>query len=71
MTQELKTVSVEVEIPESLYEAMQQYLEGHEQWSHERIWQAAGSLFLMQNGINHADVNSLYLDSLFGSRKER
>ncbi|MEM6254322.1 MAG: DUF2811 domain-containing protein [Cyanobacteria bacterium P01_D01_bin.156] len=60
------TVSLMVEIPETLYLSIQDYLDTHEMWSQERMMQAALSLFLMQNGINHAHVNSLYLDSLFG-----
>ena len=60
------TVSLMVEIPESLHISMQDYLETHELWSQERMMQAALSLFLLQNGVNQPHVNSLYLDSLFG-----
>ncbi|MGD1853080.1 MAG: DUF2811 domain-containing protein [Leptolyngbyaceae cyanobacterium] len=60
------TVSLMVEIPESLHLSMQSYLNTHELWSQERVMQAALSLFLMQNGINQPHINSLYLDSLFG-----
>lgn len=60
------TVSLMVEIPEVLHLSMQTYLNTHELWSQERMMQAVLSLFLMQNGVNHPQVNSLYLDSLFG-----
>ncbi len=60
------TVSLMVEIPEDLHLTMQDYLETHEMWSQERMMQAALSLFLMQNGVNHPHVSSLYLNSLFG-----
>ena len=60
------TVSLMIEIPESLYLSMQDYLNTHELWSQERMMQAALSLFLMQNGVNQPQVNRLYLDSLFG-----
>ncbi len=60
------TVSLMVEIPEALHVSMQDFLSTHEKWSQERIMQAALSLFLMQNGVNQPQVNSLYLDSLFG-----
>ncbi len=60
------TVSLMVEIPETLYVSIQEYLNTHEKWSQERMMQAALSLFLMQNGVNQPQVNSLYLDSLFG-----
>ena len=46
------TVSLMVEIPETLHLSMQDYLNTHELWSQERIMQAALSLFLMQNGVN-------------------
>ncbi|MEM8544370.1 MAG: DUF2811 domain-containing protein [Cyanobacteria bacterium P01_H01_bin.119] len=60
------TVSLMVEVPESLHISIQDYLNTHELWSQERVMQAALSLFLMQNGVNQPHVNSLYLDSLFG-----
>ncbi|ESA37925.1 hypothetical protein N836_34600 [Leptolyngbya sp. Heron Island J] len=60
------TVSLMVEVPETLHLSMQDYLNTHELWSQERVMQAALSLFLMQNGVNQPHVNKLYLDSLFG-----
>lgn len=59
------TVSLLVEIPEALHQSIQHYLDVHENWSQERMLQAALSLFLMQNGVNKPHVNRLYLDSLF------
>ena len=60
------TVSLMIEIPETLHQSIQDYLNTHDLWSQERVMQAALSLFLMQNGVNHPQVNRLYLDSLFG-----
>ena len=60
------TVSLMVEIPETLYVSIQDYLGGHETWSQERMMQAALSLFLLQNGVSQSHINSLYIDSLFG-----
>jgi hypothetical protein len=60
------TVSLMIEIPESLHHSIQDYLNTHELWSQERVMQASLSLFLMQNGMNQPHVNRLYLDSLFG-----
>ncbi|MEM9947992.1 MAG: DUF2811 domain-containing protein [Cyanobacteria bacterium P01_D01_bin.36] len=59
------TISTNVEILEPLHKAAQQFLEDHPDWNQDRIVQAALSLFLMQNGVNEAQVNSVYLDSLF------
>lgn len=67
MTPGAVTVSLMVEIPEDLHKSIQDYLKTHEMWSQERMMQAALSLFLLQNGVNHPRVNSLYLDSLFGN----
>lgn len=60
------TVSLMIEIPETLHQSVQDYINTHELWSQERVMQAALSLFLMQNGANQPHVNRLYLDSLFG-----
>ena len=60
------TVSLMIEIPETLHQSIQDYLNTHDLWSQERVMQAALSLFLMQNGVNQPQVNRLYLDSLFG-----
>lgn len=60
------TVSLMVEIPESLHLSIQDYLDTHDMWSQERMMQAALSLFLLQNGMSQPHINSLYLDSLFG-----
>lgn len=60
------TVSLMVEIPETLHKSIQEYLDTHEMWSQERMMQASLSLFLLQNGVNQPQINSLYLDSLFG-----
>ena len=66
MTTAPATVSLMIEIPETLHQSMQDYLSTHELWSQERVMQAALSLFLMQNGVNQPQVNKLYLNSLFG-----
>lgn len=62
----MSTISTEVKIPEELHVATQQYLEQHPGWDHERIMQAALSLFLLQNGARQGQVSELYLSSLFG-----
>lgn len=60
------TITTEIEVPEELFEAFQDYLKTHDKWDQNRGMQAALSLFLLQNGSNNSKVNSLYLDSLFG-----
>lgn len=58
-------VSLLVEIPEELHEALQIYLDSHSTWSQHRVFCAALSLFLMQNGHSDRRVNRIYLDALF------
>lgn len=62
-------ISTNIEIPENLHAAVQDYLDTHPAWDHDRVMQAALSLFLVQNGVDQPSVNSLYLDSLFGGEK--
>jgi Protein of unknown function (DUF2811) len=66
-------VSILAEIPEELHETLKNYLEGHPDWDQDRVFSAALSLFLLQNG-NCETVNSsrsyrsaakVYLHSLF------
>nr|WP_242028284.1 DUF2811 domain-containing protein [Pseudanabaena sp. FACHB-2040] len=58
-------ISLNVEIPEELHESLQTYLETHPTWSQHRVFCAALSLFLMQNGMCDRRVNRIYLDALF------
>jgi len=64
------SVSLSVEIPEELHASVQQYLDVHSGWSQDRLFCAAISLFLMQNGVTKRQVSRLYLDSLFGQQSE-
>ena len=65
-----QTVSLSVEIPEELHTSIQQYLDVRSGWSQDRLFCAALSLFLMQNGVTHRQVSRIYLDSLFGQQPE-
>ncbi|NEQ69662.1 MAG: DUF2811 domain-containing protein, partial [Symploca sp. SIO2D2] len=44
------TVSILAEIPEELHESLKGYLESHPNWDQDRVFSAALSLFLLQNG---------------------
>jgi len=67
------TVSILAEIPEELHESLKGYLEGHPDWDQDRVFVAALSLFLLQNGnSNTIDASRsyrraarVYLDALF------
>ncbi|MEX0269994.1 DUF2811 domain-containing protein [Leptolyngbyaceae cyanobacterium UHCC 1019] len=67
------TISILAEIPEELHGALSCYLETHASWDQDRLFAAALSLFLVQNGESdstNANLSSqqaarVYLDSVF------
>ena len=67
------TVSILAEIPEELHESLKCYLENHPSWDQDRVFAAALSLFLLQNGNSKATEVSqnyracarVYLETLF------
>lgn len=67
------TVSMLAEIPEVLHESLKSYLESHPDWDQDRVFTAALSLFLLQNGGGNTPEASrgyrkaaqVYLETLF------
>lgn len=67
------TISILAEIPEELHESLKNYLETHPEWDQDRVFSAALSLFLLQNGNSSTPEASksyrqaarVYLESLF------
>ncbi len=59
------TVSILAEIPEVLHESLTNYLETHPDWDQDRVFTAALSLFLLQNGKGDHRASRVYLDTLF------
>ncbi|MBC7968599.1 MAG: DUF2811 domain-containing protein [Verrucomicrobia bacterium] len=59
------TVSILAEIPEELHTALTRYLEIHPDWDQDRVFAAALSLFLLQNGDCDRRAARVYLDALF------
>ncbi|MBD2021694.1 DUF2811 domain-containing protein [Leptolyngbya sp. FACHB-36] len=59
------TISILAEIPEDLHEVLTGYLESHPTWDQDRLFAAALSLFLLQNGECDQQAGRVYLDSLF------
>jgi hypothetical protein len=67
------TVSILTEIPEELHQSLKSYLETHPNWDQDRVFAAALSLFLLQNGsgkVTEASPNyracaRVYLETLF------
>ena len=61
----IATVSILAEIPEALHETLQSYLASHPDWDQDRVFAAALSLFLIQNGDCDRRAARVYLDTLF------
>lgn len=67
------SVSILAEIPEELHESLKFYLDSHPNWDQDRVFAAALSLFLLQNGNDRAADPSpnyracarVYLETLF------
>ncbi|MEM8806195.1 MAG: DUF2811 domain-containing protein [Cyanobacteria bacterium P01_D01_bin.44] len=59
------TVSILAEIPEELHESLKSFLENHPAWDQDRVFSAALSLFLLQNGESDRRASRVYLDTLF------
>ena len=59
------TQRVVAEIPQVLQEALQDYLNQHPDWDQNRVFAAALSLFLLQNGDGDRRASQVYLESLF------
>ena len=67
------TVSILAEIPETLHESLKAYLETHPDWDQDRVFSAALSLFLLQNGDSgtpeasksYRQAARVYLETLF------
>jgi hypothetical protein len=61
----ISNISILAEIPEDLHETLKGYLESHPDWDQDRVFSAALSLFLMQNGDCDRRAARVYLDTLF------
>ncbi|MGF1494281.1 MAG: DUF2811 domain-containing protein [Microcoleaceae cyanobacterium] len=68
-----QNVSIFAEVPEILYDSLQGYLNHHPDWDFDRVFSAALSLFLLQNGsVNSPETSRdyhqaarVYLETLF------
>lgn len=59
------TISILAEIPEDLHETLKGYLKSHPDWDQDRVFSAALSLFLIQNGECDRRAARVYLNTLF------
>lgn len=64
-TAKIPQISLYAELPEELHDALTVYLDSHPSWTQNRVFCAALSLFLMQNGHCDRSINRIYIDSVF------
>ncbi|HEY9888960.1 MAG TPA: DUF2811 domain-containing protein [Candidatus Obscuribacterales bacterium] len=60
-----RQISMLSEIPEDLHHSLSDFLESHPSWDQDRVFAAAISLFLLQNGRKDSTTSRIYLDTLF------
>ena len=58
-------VSILSEIPEELSQSLSDFLDLHPDWDQDRVFSAAISLFLLQNGQKDKATSRIFLDTLF------
>ncbi|MEO0947137.1 MAG: DUF2811 domain-containing protein [Cyanobacteria bacterium J06641_5] len=65
-------VSLLAEIPQELHDSLKTYLDNHPTWDQDRVFAAALSLFLLQDGSHssfstpaYRDCSRVYLESVF------
>ncbi|MFM7229876.1 MAG: DUF2811 domain-containing protein [Cyanobacteriota bacterium] len=58
-------VPVETEVPEALFQSLQEFLRLHPQWDQPQVLRSALASFLHLNGSSERAVADLYLESLF------
>ncbi|MDJ0706413.1 MAG: DUF2811 domain-containing protein [Leptolyngbyaceae cyanobacterium MO_188.B28] len=59
------SISILAEIPEELHESLKHFLETRAAWDQDRVFCAALSLFLLQNGQSDPNTSRIYLDTMF------
>ena len=63
-----QNIALSTELPESVFRALQAYLDEHPNASMDDVLATALSLFLLQNGQgDRREISRAYLDGLFGT----
>ncbi len=63
-------VSLEAEIPESLYRGMKSFIQTNPKWDQYKLISSALANFLFQNGCEERAVTERYLNDLFSRDDE-
>ena len=59
------SISLEAEVPESLYVCMKDFISTNEKWDQSKLISSAIANFLFQNGSNDRAVIEKYLNDIF------
>ncbi len=67
-TNDVSLISFLAEVPPSIKEAMETFIDDHPNWDQYRLIQAALSGFLIQNGVDSRPINRLYFQNMFSKK---
>ena len=62
---DLMSISLEAEVPETLYVGMKDFISCNEKWDQSKLISTAITNFLFQNGSNDRFVTEKYLNDIF------
>ena len=62
---DLMSISLEAEVPESLYFGMKDFISSNKKWDQSKLISSAIANFLFQNGSDDRSVTEKYLNDLF------
>ena len=62
---ELSTISLEAEVPEALYNGMNEFIDNNPKWDQYQRMSSAIANFLFQNGSTNRVVLEEYLNDMF------
>ena len=63
--QDLSTISLEAEVPEALYNGMNEFIAKNPRWDKYQLMSSAIANFLFQNGSTNRVVLEKYLNDIF------
>ena len=63
--EELSTISLEAEVPEALFNGMNEFIENNPRWDQYQLMSSAIANFLFQNGSTNRVVLEKYLNDIF------
>ena len=63
--EDLSTISLETEVPQVLYNGMNEFIENNPRWDQYQLMSSAIANFLFQSGCDDRAVTERYLNDLF------